>query len=232
MRDEITPSPECSSRTKNIIDDHLHCPRTATAFLFIYSFLSLRGQLNVHICTQMHQLQTVTLRDTFSFSPAKLFSGGKIKVFAVVNTWSCKRSAFNAPDRLPVANLLQVLELLKRGVVLLLQGSSSPSLSLNCGGHWGTTDDFTTSFLYSALFSTALCDLANSCPFLEVVFPPLFLSVLYSSPLPLCLARWFLPDLMNGRHVHTNSVCVSLQWSGGLRMVRSLAGSWRRLPRW
>ena len=52
------------------------------------------------------------------------------------------------------------------------------------------------------------------------------------SPLSLCLARWFWPDLMNGRHVHTTAVCVSLQWSGGLRMVRLPAGSWHGLPRW
>ena len=51
-------------------------------------------------------------------------------------------------------------------------------------------------------------------------------------PRSLCLARWFLPDLMNGRHVHTTSVCVSLPWSGGLRVVRSPAGSWHRFPPW
>ena len=37
--------------------------------------------------------------------------------------------------------------------------------------------------------------------------------------LSLCLARWFWPDLMNGRHDHTTAVCVSLRWSG-LRVVR------------
>ena len=35
-------------------------------------------------------------------------------------------------------------------------------LSVNCQGHWGTTDDFTTSFLHFSLFSTALWDLVNS----------------------------------------------------------------------
>ena len=35
-------------------------------------------------------------------------------------------------------------------------------LSLNCKGHWCTTDDFTTSFLHFSLFSTAVWDLANS----------------------------------------------------------------------
>ena len=32
-------------------------------------------------------------------------------------------------------------------------------------------------------------------------------------PLSLCLARWFWPDLTNGRHVHTTAVCVSLRSS-------------------
>ena len=35
-------------------------------------------------------------------------------------------------------------------------------------------------------------------------------------PLSLCRARWFWPDLMNGRHDRTTAVCVSLWWSGGL----------------
>ena len=36
--------------------------------------------------------------------------------------------------------------------------------SLNHEIHWGTTDDFTTSFLHVSLFSTALWDLPNSRP--------------------------------------------------------------------
>ena len=50
----------------------------------------------------------------------------------------------------------------------------------------------------------------------------------------LCLARWFWPDLMNRRHVHTTgtAICVSLRWPGGLRVVRLPAGSWHRLPHW
>ena len=39
--------------------------------------------------------------------------------------------------------------------------SSSPR---NCEGRWCTTDDFATSFFHFSLFSTALCDLANSRP--------------------------------------------------------------------
>ena len=51
-------------------------------------------------------------------------------------------------------------------------------------------------------------------------------------PLSLCLASWFWPDLMNGRHVHTTSVCIPWRWLGDLRVVRLPAGSWRGLPRW
>ena len=107
---------------------------------------------------------------------------------------------------------------------------------LNSGGRWGTTDDFTTSYLHFSLFSNALLDLANSRP-----VPSLMLSSqhLFSFsvcfvffPVSLCLARWFWSDLMNGRDVHTTSVCVSLRWSGGLRVVRLPVGSWHRLPRW
>ena len=50
-------------------------------------------------------------------------------------------------------------------------------------------------------------------------------------PLSLCLARWFWPDLMNGKHDHTTTVCVSLRSSGGLRVVQLPAGSWHGLPR-
>ena len=42
--------------------------------------------------------------------------------------------------------------------------SSHHHLSLNCEGCWGTTDDFTTSFVHFSLFSTALWDLPNSRP--------------------------------------------------------------------
>ena len=49
-------------------------------------------------------------------------------------------------------------------------------------------------------------------------------------PLSLCLARWFWPDMMNGRHDHTAAVCVYLRSSGGHRVVRLPAGSWHGLP--
>ena len=53
---------------------------------------------------------------------------------------------------------------------------------------------------------------------------PISLSVcLVFFPLSLCLARWFWPD---------TAVCVSLRWSGGLRVVRLPVESWHGLPRW
>ena len=48
--------------------------------------------------------------------------------------------------------------------------------------------------------------------------------------LSLCLARWFWPDLMNGKHDYTTAVCVSLRPSGGFRVVQMPAGSWHGFP--
>ena len=106
-------------------------------------------------------------------------------------------------------------------------------LSLNREDRWGTTDDFATSVLHLSLFSTALWDFANTRP----VHSLMLLSHLFfcrpcrlSPPLSLHLARWFWPDQMNGKHDHTTAVCVSLRWSGGLRVVRLPAGSWHGFP--
>ena len=56
--------------------------------------------------------------------------------------------------------------------------------SLTREGRWGTTDDLATSFLH--FFHVLHCPLGltelQACPFLDVVFPPLPLSVLSSSP--------------------------------------------------
>ena len=51
-------------------------------------------------------------------------------------------------------------------------------LSLNREGRWGTTDDFTASFLHLSLFSTVLWGSANSRP---------VHSLMFSSHLFLCL---------------------------------------------
>ena len=106
-------------------------------------------------------------------------------------------------------------------------------LSLNCESRWGTTDHLAISFLHISLFSTALWDLANSRP---------VHSLMLSSHLFLCLpcllfpftvpCKMVLTGPMDGKHVHTTAVCVSLRWSGGVRVVRLPAGSWHWLPRW
>ena len=71
-------------------------------------------------------------------------------------------------------------------------------ISLNREGRWGTTDDFATSFLYFPLFSTALWDLSNSRPVHSLMLSShLFLCLPCFLSLPVCLSRWFLPDLMN-----------------------------------
>ena len=96
----------------------------------------------------------------------------------------------------------------------------SSHLSLSREGRWGTTDDFRNQF--RPFFPLLHCPLGlgelQACPFPDVVFPPLPLSALSSPPTPLslCLARWFWPDLMNGRHDHTTAVCISLRSSGDL----------------
>ena len=96
---------------------------------------------------------------------------------------------------------------------------------------WGMSWDH--SWLHNqfpSFFSVLHCPLGlgelQTCPFLDV--PTSFSVCLVFFPLSLCLAIWFWPDVMNGRHVYTTSVCVSLQWSEGLCVVRLSAGSWHR----
>ena len=100
-------------------------------------------------------------------------------------------------------------------------------LSLNNKGHWSATDDFTTSFLHFPLFSTALWDLANSRPVHSLMMSSHFFC------LPCLLSPFTLScKMVNRKHVHTTSVCVSLRWSGGLCVVQLHAGFWHRLPHW
>ena len=89
-------------------------------------------------------------------------------------------------------------------------------LSLNLVGRWGTTDDFATSFLHLPCswlpsgtwqtlgLSNTWCSLPTSSSVCLVFFL-----------LSLCLARWFRPHIMNGRHDHTTAVCISLQCCNG-----------------
>ena len=94
-------------------------------------------------------------------------------------------------------------------------------LSLNCEGHWSTTDDFSTSFLHFSLFSTALWELSK-CPFPDVVFSSLPLSAFSSSPFHCALQdgfgqTWWTGDmtiplqfasLYNGQEVFVWSDCL------------------------
>ena len=105
--------------------------------------------------------------------------------------------------------------------------------SLNRKGRWGTTDDlepvfsiFPCSPLPSGTCRTPGLSITLCClPTFSFVYLVFF-------PLSLCLARWFWPDLMNGKHDHTNAVCVSLRSSGALHVVQLPAGSWHGLPHW
>ena len=99
--------------------------------------------------------------------------------------------------------------------------SKVPSLQLHLfPKHMGCLDiidDFTTSFLHFSLFSSTLWD--QWTPGLSIPWcclPTLLYVGGVFFPFSLYLARWLLPDLMNGRHDHTTAVCVSLWWSGGL----------------
>ena len=62
-------------------------------------------------------------------------------------------------------------------------------LSLNCKGRWGTTNDFTT--LRNVLHCPLGLGELQACPFPDVVFPPLLLSALSSSPFHCALQDGF-----------------------------------------
>ena len=106
--------------------------------------------------------------------------------------------------------------------------------SLNREGRWGTTDDF-----LKPVFSIFPCSPmpSGTCrtPGLSIPWcclPTSSFVRLFFFPLSLCLAIWFWPDLMNGKHDHATAVCVSLRSSGDLHVVQLPAGSWHGLPRW
>ena len=48
-------------------------------------------------------------------------------------------------------------------------------------------------------------------------------------PLSLCLAGWFWPHLMSGKHDHTTAVCISLRSLADLHVVQLPAGSWQTM---
>ena len=75
------------------------------------------------------------------------------------------------------------------------KGNHHHHLSLNREGRWGTTDNFATSFLHLSLFSTALCDLANSRPVHSLMLSSRFILCLpclrppFTVPCNMVLAR-------------------------------------------
>ena len=93
--------------------------------------------------------------------------------------------------------------------------------SLNPGGRWGITDDFTTSFLHFPPFSTALWDLANFRPFHSLMLPShLFLCLPcllppFTAPCKTVLAR---PDETGG------DMTIPLQFASLTIVRRSSCG--------
>ena len=76
-------------------------------------------------------------------------------------------------------------------------------LFLDSKGCWGTTDDFTTSFLHFSLFSTALWDLANS----RSVQSPMLSSHLFSC-LPCLLHPFTVPCKMDLARPDERETCL------------------------
>ena len=118
-------------------------------------------------------------------------------------------------------------------------------LSFNHEGRWGTTDNFTTSFLHFALFSTALWDFANSRPVhsLMVSSSLFLLSAVSSSTFHSVLQDRFWPDLMNGRRVLRDAswslhICTQIIYTGKYGPLKSVEGprqsekSWAQLWTW
>ena len=142
-------------------------------------------------------------------------------IIIIIIQWMNTGSRMSAPYRLTIS-----------GTVMLVQNLLHLHLHqfLNRGGHWGMTDDFTTSFLPFSLSSETCWTQSLSIPW--CCLPTSFSVCLVFFPLSMCLARWVWPDLMNSRHVHITAVCVSLWWSGGLCVVQLPARSWHRFPHW
>ena len=67
---------------------------------------------------------------------------------------------------------------------------------------------------FPQFFSVLNCPLGigglQASPVLDVVYPLLFSVCLVFFPISLCLARWFWPDVMKGRHVHTTQLLLLL----------------------
>ena len=78
-------------------------------------------------------------------------------------------------------------------------------LSFNFGGHWGTTGDFTTSFLHFSLFSTVLWDLGH-----PPQIPTLNLPKSHCLPQKVWLACYMMHFLWNKTSSLSNTILVCL----------------------
>ena len=78
-------------------------------------------------------------------------------------------------------------------------------LSLNCKGHWGTTDGFATGFLHFSLLSTALWDLMNTRPVHSLMLSSHFFLCLPSFPFHCALQDGF------GQTWWTGDMTISMQ---------------------
>ena len=115
--------------------------------------------------------------------------------------------------------------------VPVMSALTSSHLSLNREGRWWHRKWFHNQFppFFSVLHYPPGLGEIQACPFPDVVFPSLLLSALSSSPFHCALQGGF-GQTMNGSHVHTTAVCVSLPQSGGLPVVHLPAGSWHGFP--
>ena len=106
-------------------------------------------------------------------------------------------------------------------------------LSLDREGRWGTRDDFTSSFLHSFLFSTALWDFANSRLVHSLMFSSLlFFSLscllpLFTAPFKMVLAR---PDERKTCPYHCSLRLFTMVRRSSCGPMP--AASWHGLPRW
>ena len=98
----------------------------------------------------------------------------------MLEIFSYDRFLYNTRER---RNLSTWSGVIRKEILDILSRHLHLHLSLSREGRWGTTDDFTISFLHiSALHCPLGLGELHACPFPNVVFPPLFLSALSSRP--------------------------------------------------
>ena len=106
-------------------------------------------------------------------------------IFILITSTCCTKHVLGR-----IVPLLEIF--LSRKPFLLAASFLHLHLSLNRRDRFGTTDDFTTSFLHFFLFSTALWDFANSGPVISLKLS----SHLFFSCLPCLLSPFTVPSKM------------------------------------